>query len=128
MARETDPVRFDPVPFDGPARRPPLRRAAVAATTAGLMLAAALGVAIVWAITLLPIGDSFARIVADPWGIVTLLDLYAGFFFAIALVFLVERRLLIAAPVALAILTLGNLATAAWVVWRLRRLAGAFKR
>ena len=128
MAEKPDGIPHDPDQFGKVTGRPALRRAALMATTAGLMLAFALGLAIVWAITLLPIGDSFARIVADPWGIVTLLDLYAGFFFAIALVFLVERRLLIAAPVALAILTLGNLATAAWVVWRLRRLAGAFKK
>ncbi len=36
--------------------------------------------------------DSVARVVAEPWGVVMLADLYAGFLAATALFFLFERR------------------------------------
>lgn len=81
--------------------------------------------AIVWASLSLPIGESFARIVADPWGVVTLLDLYFGFLLFSVFVILFEPNRLLAGAVVLLTLVLGNLVTAAWLVLRLGRIVAA---
>ena len=52
-----------------------------------LFVAAALGLAasIVWASGQAPLWDSVVKVAADPWGLVMLVDLYAGFLAAAAL-------------------------------------------
>lgn len=88
-----------------------------------LALAAALLGLIVWASLDTPIGESFARIVADPWGLVTLADLYLGFVLFSVVVAVVEPKRWIAVAVILSTFVLGNLVTAVWLVLRLPRLA-----
>jgi hypothetical protein len=91
------------------------------AAAAGLVLLAA----ILWAFGAAPFWPSVAHVVANPWGVVTLVDLYAGFVLFGLLIAAIERRVLI--PLALTLLAfgLGNLVFAAWLVWKLPRLIEA---
>ncbi len=93
--------------------------------------ALALVVAIVWALG--ADGRSFPAVITDmlaqPWAVVTLIDLYLGFVLCAVVIVLFERnwpaRLFWTAPLFL----LGNFWAAAWLVLRLpeiaRRLRGA---
>jgi hypothetical protein len=82
--------------------------------------------AVAWASRDRGVLEAMADLLADPWGVVTLVDLYLGFF--VFYLWLVYKETSLAARVLwlLAILTLGNIATAAYVLWQLHRLpAGA---
>jgi hypothetical protein len=72
---------------------------------------------IVWAFGQAPFWDSVARVVADPWGLVMLGDLYAGFVAATALFVLFERRG-VALALFVALMLLGNVVTLLWLAWR----------
>jgi hypothetical protein len=84
---------------------------------AGLLLAA-----IAWAAYSANFFESFGRIIADPWGIVTLIDLYLGFILISVVVHAVERGRLIAWLVIAPTFFLGNVVTALWLVWRAPRI------
>ncbi|MEO0823810.1 MAG: hypothetical protein AAF074_25805 [Pseudomonadota bacterium] len=63
-----------------------------------------------------------ARLPEDPWFLVTMVDLYLGFFLGAAVIGIVERRLLPTLLWAAPIFVLGNVWTALWFVlrgWRL---------
>ncbi len=79
--------------------------------------AAALLGLIVWAFGAAPFWASVAKVVADPWGLVMLGDLYAGFLATTAIFFLFERRA-VATCLFIALMVLGNVVTLAWLVWR----------
>lgn len=81
------------------------------------LLALALLGLIAWAFGQAPFWDSVARVVADPWGLVMLGDLYAGFVAATALFFLVEKRG-VAVVLFVALMILGNVVTLLWLAWR----------
>lgn len=63
-------------------------------------------------------GDSFSAIAADPWGLVSLVDLYLGFLVAAVFIALFETRPAAAVWIVL-LLVLGNVVAAVWLVWRL---------
>lgn len=65
------------------------------------------------------IGESFARIVADPWGVVTLVDLYGGFVLTGLVIALVDERKAVAIPIVAGLLVLGNVVAFLWFAWRL---------
>jgi hypothetical protein len=96
--------------------------------TIALALAAALSIAIVWAGLTANFWESFGRIIADPWGIVTLLDLYIGFIVASVLIYVVERGRIIAWVVIVPMFFLGNVITALWLAWRATKLLGLVSR
>jgi hypothetical protein len=73
--------------------------------------------AIVWALLSASLGESLARTLADPWGVVMLIDLYAGFAIMIALYALMERPAVVVI-LALATLVLGNVVPLGWLLWR----------
>jgi hypothetical protein len=79
---------------------------------------------IIWAFGRASFWASFAAISADPWGVVTLVDLYLGFAIAGVVIALVERSWRAVLWIA-ATLVLGNVVTALWLAWRLPRLAAA---
>lgn len=79
--------------------------------------AAALLGLIVWAFGAAPFWASVAKVVADPWGLVMLGDLYAGFLVTTAIFFLFERRA-VATGLFIALMVLGNVVTLAWLAWR----------
>lgn len=90
----------------------------------GLILAAA----IVWAFGKADFWASGAEIVANPWGVVTLIDLYAGFIMTGVAVAAVERWRPWAFGLMAVSFVLGNVVYALWAVSRgaslLREVAG----
>lgn len=87
-----------------------------------ILAAAVLAAAILWASGEASIVDSFAAVAADPWGLVALIDLYAGFAIMLVVIGLLEpdRRVTLAAVVLTPVL--GNLVPAAWLLARLPML------
>ncbi len=88
----------------------------------------AMALAIGYALVAGDFGREGAVLTGMPWGIVSLVDLYVGFaLFAIWVVYRETSR-----PVAIVwvilILVLGNLVTAAYVVWTLHRSGGDARR
>jgi hypothetical protein len=92
-----------------------------------LSLAAAFAGLIVWAFIHASFWASFAAITADPWGIVTLADLYLGFVLISVVIVAVERSWR-ALPWVLVLFVLGNIVSAIWVAHRLPRLIRTGKR
>jgi hypothetical protein len=83
----------------------------------GLILTAA----IVWAILTADqsLGEAIAWLTSEPWGVVSLIDLYLGFFLIAVLIWLLEPNKIIALAFILPLPFLGNVWAAAWVAWRL---------
>lgn len=67
--------------------------------------------------------DQLNVITTLPWGLATLADLYVGFVFFGAIVFLTERSWMVAALWAAPVFILGNIWSAVWLVVRLPHLA-----
>ncbi len=82
-------------------------------------LAVGLVVLIIWAGMNANFWESFGRIVADPWGIVSLVDLYLGFIVASVVIVIFERNKGVAALWVVPVYFLGNIVTAIWLAWRL---------
>jgi len=76
---------------------------------------------IVWAIGVESLLVAGPRIARDPWGWVTIVDLYLGFLLAGAFVVVRERQARRYLPWLVGIFCLGNLATAVYVLNALRR-------
>jgi hypothetical protein len=90
-----------------------------------ILLALALTAAIVWAFMTASFSASFGWMIRDPWGIVSLLDLYIGFVITSVLVFVIEKGRPIAWAVILPTFFLGNVVTAFWLAWRAPMLLDA---
>ena len=90
--------------------------------TAYRMIAAVLGlvlaVAIVWASFTGAIAEEGGAMLALPWGIVTFIDLYLGFFFAASVILIVEPDRPLGIVLAVLVFVLGSLVVAGWAVWR----------
>jgi len=56
---------------------------------------------------------------AEPWGVVTLADLYLGFVLAAGIILVLEPSRVTGLVWAVAVVVLGNIITAAWIVFRL---------
>jgi hypothetical protein len=82
-------------------------------------LTALLAGLIVWASLEKNVLEIFKVMWAERWGIVTLLDLYLGFLIVGAWIVVLEGRKSV--PWIVGMLVLGNFATAAYVLWRMRR-------
>jgi hypothetical protein len=91
-----------------------------------LAVFAILTIAILWAMGKASLTDSFGRIIADPWGIVTLIDLYAGFLVMMIVVVLAEPKRQIMLLVIMLTPFLGNAVTLLWLAFRLPLLATRF--
>ncbi|MDZ7823693.1 MAG: hypothetical protein U5K75_06385 [Ahrensia sp.] len=85
----------------------------------------AFGVLIVWAILTGDFWQAGTWLTTDPWGIVTLADLYFGFLLSAVIIALVERRLQAVLWI-LPIPFLGNVWTVIWFVLRLPELKKRF--
>lgn len=83
--------------------------------------ALALAVSIVWAS--MTAGQSLSEavgwLVSEPWGVVSLIDLYLGFVLLAILIWVFEPNKLIALAFILPLPILGNVWSAVWVAWRL---------
>ena len=82
-------------------------------------LAMGLVATIIWAGMSANFWESFGRIVADPWGIVSLVDLYLGFIVASVVIVIFERNKGVAALWVVPVYFLGNIVTAIWLAWRM---------
>jgi hypothetical protein len=78
-------------------------------------------VAIGWAAGQESIRDGFRKMLDEPWGLVTLIDLYAGFFVIGAWIWVVEKRRVTAAVWLVLLFFLGNGATLLYLTIRARR-------
>lgn len=103
----------------------PLR---VLVTILGALL---LGV-IIWAIAKTGSFEDFwfemEALTEQPWGFVSLADLYVGFVFIAIVMMLTERSFMAGALWAAPVFVLGNVWTAVWLVLRLPRLADRLTR
>lgn len=87
--------------------------------------AAGLAAAIFWAMSAdgRSLGDVLSAMLADPWTIVTFVDLYLGFFISAVIIMLAERRAAVGLVWALPVFVLGNVWTAIWLALRLPSIA-----
>jgi hypothetical protein len=80
--------------------------------------AAILSGAILWASLEAPFFAGFGAVLANPWVVVSLIDLYAGFLFASVAIWLLEPDRRIAAVLILLTFVLGNVVTLIWLALR----------
>ena len=85
---------------------------------------------IVWAIATAgqSLSEAISWLVSRPWGVVTLYDLYLGFFLIAVLIWILEPNKKIALAFIVPLPFLGNLWAALWLAWRLTRLVKAETR
>jgi hypothetical protein len=85
-----------------------------------VFLAAALilGAAIVWAMATASFSASFAKIANDPWGVVTLIDLYSAFLVTGLLIWRFEASRPLALALIVLTLVLGSLVPLLWLAFR----------
>ena len=81
----------------------------------------ALLAAIIWAVMTADqsLGEAVAWLVSEPWGVVSLVDLYLSFFFIAVLIWCLETNKAIALLFILPLPFLGHVWSAVWMVWRL---------
>ena len=92
----------------------------VLAPRVALTVAAALFTgAILWAFSAAPFLESFGQIIAMPWGLVTLIDLYFGFACIAILIWILEPNRIVALSCIGLLFVLGNVVTALWLALRL---------
>lgn len=94
-----------------------------------LAVAVVLTAAIVWAFQTAVFSASFGAMIRDPWGVVTLIDLYGGFLFScIVMAYLEPDRRISIAVIALTPF-LGNIVPLVWIGTRgLQRLTAIKSR
>lgn len=89
--------------------------------------AIALAISIVWAS--LTAGQSLSEavgwLISEPWGVVSLIDLYLGFVLIAILIWVFEPNKRIALVFILPLPILGNVWSAVWLAWRLGRIVKA---
>lgn len=85
-----------------------------------LFLAAALtlGAAIIWAMATASFSASFAKIGNDPWGVVTLIDLYSAFLVSGLVIWRFEPSRALALVLIVLTLGLGSLVPLLWLAFR----------
>ncbi|MGX6648924.1 hypothetical protein ACWCOP_13385 [Maricaulaceae bacterium MS644] len=79
---------------------------------------------IVWAMATAgqSLTEAIAWLVSEPWGVVSLFDLYLGFFLIAVLIWILEPNKAIALAFILPLPVLGNVWAAVWVAWRLAQV------
>ncbi|XBQ16894.1 MAG: hypothetical protein ABL308_03225 [Oceanicaulis sp.] len=84
---------------------------------------------IVWAIVTAnqSLSEAIAWLISEPWGVVSLFDLYLSFFFVAVLIWILEPNKTIALVFILPLPVLGHVWSAVWMVWRLGRIVAARK-
>ncbi|MCC5995288.1 MAG: hypothetical protein JJU18_02815 [Oceanicaulis sp.] len=89
----------------------------------GLVLLAA----IIWAALTAgqSLNEAIAWLISGPWGVVSLIDLYLGFFFIGVLIWLLEPSKPVALLFILPLPILGNVWAAVWMAWRLAHVIRA---
>jgi hypothetical protein len=94
----------------------------------GLALLGVIGWAVLQTATLQDFGYETQALFDQPWGLVSITDLYIGFAFTAILMMLSERSFIAGLLWALPLFVLGNVWAAVWLVLRLPRLAERLTR
>jgi hypothetical protein len=94
-----------------------------------LFIALGVGLAalILWAFSAASFSESFGLISRDPWGIVTLADLYLSFLVVSVLIYWLEPDRRIAWLVIVPLYFLGSVVTAFWLAFRAPMLIAKFR-
>jgi hypothetical protein len=79
---------------------------------------AVLAGSIIWAFSAAPFWESVRLISANPWGVVTLIDLYLGFFIFAIVIARFEPNRALAGVMIVALPFLGNVVPLAWLALR----------
>jgi hypothetical protein len=77
-----------------------------------------LATAIIWAFATASFSASFAKITNDPWGVVTLIDLYSAFLVSGVLIWRFEPSRPLAVALIILMLGLGSLVPLFWLALR----------
>jgi hypothetical protein len=79
---------------------------------------------IVWAMATAgqSLTEAIAWLISEPWGVVSLFDLYLGFFLIAVLIWVLEPNKAIALAFILPLPLLGNVWAAVWVAWRIAKV------
>jgi hypothetical protein len=64
-------------------------------------------------------GEAIDWLISEPWGVVSLIDLYLGFFLIAVLIWMLEPNKIIALAFIIPLPVLGNVWAAVWFAWRL---------
>ena len=80
--------------------------------------------AIIWAVMTADqsLGEAIAWLTSEPWGVVSLVDLYLSFFFVAVLIWCLETNKAVALLFIIPLPFLGHVWSAVWMVWRLAAL------
>ena len=70
------------------------------------------------------LGEAISWLISNPWGVVSLIDLYLGFVFIAIFIWVLEPSKIIALAFILPLPFLGNVWPAVWIVWRLAKVLG----
>ena len=73
---------------------------------------------IVWASLEKDVFEGFSIVMAERWGVVTMVDLYSGFFILAGWIAVREKFRMIAVPWIISLFVLGNLVGLLYVAWR----------
>ena len=87
------------------------------------VFAIAFAALIVWAISTGTFSEAGAWLMSEPWGLVSMADLYLGFLLSALVIFWFEKSWWQALLWIVPIPVLGNVWTAVWFIWRLPALA-----
>jgi hypothetical protein len=79
---------------------------------------------IVWAMATAgqSLTEAIAWLISEPWGVVSLFDLYLGFFLIAVLIWVLEPNKAIALAFIAPLPLLGNVWAAVWVAWRIAKV------
>lgn len=91
------------------------------------IVGAAFAALIIWAMLYGNFAEAGQWLTTDPWGIVTLADLYFGFAMFAVIIALFERNIKAALWI-IPIPFLGNVWVVVWFIWRLPQIARALSK
>jgi len=77
---------------------------------------------IFWALSIKPLGESLEYIAADPWGVVTLADLYLGFILFMFFIFKTSISKIKAVVWSASLLVLGNVIAVIYLILYLNQV------
>ncbi|MEM6538526.1 MAG: hypothetical protein AAF742_03205 [Pseudomonadota bacterium] len=86
--------------------------------------------AIIWALGAddRGLGPVLTEMLSEPWSIVTLIDLYLGFFIVAVIIVLFERTILLGLFWAAPVFLIGNVWAAVWLAIRFRQVMSRLRR
>jgi len=105
-----------------------MNKPAIAFTFAGVATSLWLVTLIVSPTALGQFSEEGRQLLSLTWGRISLIDLYAGFLLAIALVWILESKLWVKLAVSILLPIIGNPVLAVWLLWRFKHIAAMQKQ